>query len=100
VSPSATLSVYVQPRAKRTEVAGWHGAAIKIRLAAPPADGRANAELVRFVARTVGIPPSRVEIVAGATGRRKTLRLHGLTPEEALQRLALPKRAPDVLPLN
>jgi uncharacterized protein (TIGR00251 family) len=70
--------VHVVPRAKRTEVVGRHGDAIKIKLKAPPVDGAANAELVRFVAERLDIPRSAVTITAGHTGRRKTLQIEGI----------------------
>ena len=73
------LALHVQPGAKRTEVAGVHGdgtqARLKIRLAAPPVDGKANAELVRFLAEAFGVPRSRVTLVRGATSRQKTVRI-------------------------
>jgi uncharacterized protein (TIGR00251 family) len=76
---TARLVVHVVPRAKRTEVAGRHGDAIKIKLKAPPVDGAANAELVRFVAERLDVPRSDVTITAGHTGRRKTLEVAGIT---------------------
>jgi len=75
---TARLVVHVVPRAKRTEVAGRHGDAIKIKLKAPPVDGAANAELVRFVAERLDVPRSDVTITAGYTGRRKTLEIAGI----------------------
>ena len=78
---SAGVVVHVQPRAKRTAVAGRHGDAVKIRLAAPPVDGAANDELVRFVAETLRVPRAAVRITHGATGRRKTVVVDGLSPD-------------------
>lgn len=75
----ATVLIHVVPRARKTEIAGRHGDAIKIRLAAPPVDGAANAELVRFLAERLGVPRSAVQLVAGATGRRKTVSVAGAT---------------------
>ncbi|HXI35196.1 MAG TPA: DUF167 domain-containing protein [Gemmatimonadales bacterium] len=72
------LVVHVVPRAKRTEVVGRHGDAVKIKLKAPPVDGAANAELVRFVAEQLDIPRSAVTITAGHTARRKTLEIAGV----------------------
>jgi uncharacterized protein (TIGR00251 family) len=69
------LTLHVQPGAKRTEVAGVHGDALKLRLAAPPVDGAANAELLRFLADAFGVPSRRVAIVRGATSRRKVVRV-------------------------
>jgi len=74
--------VHVVPRARRTEVAGPYGDAIRIRIAALPVDGAANAELVRFLAERLGVARSRVEITAGASGRRKTVSVTGLSAEQ------------------
>jgi len=82
------LDVRVQPRAARSEVAGLHGERLRIRLQAPPVDGRANAALVEFVAGAFGITRARVTIEHGLTGRDKRLRLHDVpsipAPLEAL----------------
>lgn len=84
----ATINVHVVPRARSTEVAGRHGDAIRIRLAAPPVDGAANTELVRFLAERLGVARRAVSIVRGGSGRRKTLSVEGLTTETA-ERLLL-----------
>jgi len=76
----AAVAVHVVPRARRTEVVGRHGDAIKIRLAAPPVDGAANAELIRFVAARVGVPRGTVTITSGAAGRRKTVAVEHVSP--------------------
>ncbi|MFZ5510517.1 MAG: DUF167 domain-containing protein [Pseudomonadota bacterium] len=81
------LTVHVQPGAKRTEVAGVHGDALKIRLAAPPVDGKANDCLLAFLAERLGLARAAVELVSGATARRKRLRLAGVS-DAALERLA------------
>lgn len=83
--PSASIVVHVVPRAKTTEVAGRHGDAIRIRLAAPPVDGAANEELVRFLAERLDVPRSAVAIVRGASARRKTVAVHGVTTAAAVQ---------------
>jgi len=69
------LSVRVQPKASRDEIIGPHENALKIRITAPPVDGKANTHLIRFLAKTFGVPKSRVEIVSGETGRLKRLRI-------------------------
>jgi uncharacterized protein (TIGR00251 family) len=69
------LALHVQPGAKRTEAAGTHGDAMKLRLAAPPLEGKANAELVRFLAEAFGVPQRQVSIVHGETSRRKLVRV-------------------------
>lgn len=71
--------MHVVPRARRTEVTGRHGDAIRIRVAAPPVDGAANAELIRFVAERVGVARRAVTIASGAAGRRKTVTVDGVT---------------------
>ena len=85
---TARLVLHVQPRARRTEVAGRHGDAIKVRLAAPPVDGAANDELVRFLAERLGVTRAAVRIAAGAGSRRKTVEIDGLAEADALARLA------------
>ncbi len=82
-----TLTLHIQPGAKKTEVAGQHGEALKIRLAAPPVDGKANEALLRFVAETLGLPKSAVSLKSGQTSRRKVLEISGAT-SEAVARLA------------
>ena len=81
----ATLVVHVAPRARTTAVAGRHGDAIRIRVAAPPEDGAANAELVRFLAERLGVSRSAVAIAAGAAGRRKTVEIAGLATDAAVR---------------
>ena len=70
---SIVLEIHAQPGAKRTEVVGVHGGCLKIRLAAPPVEGRANAALVAFLAEQFGVPRSDVTILRGHTARRKTV---------------------------
>lgn len=82
------IALHIQPGAKRTEVAGEHGDALKIRLAAPPVDGKANEALVAFVAGCLGVPRSAVTIKSGHSSRRKVLAVAGVAPAEALARLA------------
>jgi uncharacterized protein (TIGR00251 family) len=84
---AADLIIHVQPRAAATEVVGPHGDAIKVRVAAPPVDGAANEELVRFLAERFGMRRADVSIVRGVTGRRKTIRIAGMKGTEARERL-------------
>lgn len=67
------LSVHARPGAKRTEVAGLHGDALKLHIAAPPLEGRANEELAAFVAKTLNVPKDKVRVVKGGASRRKTV---------------------------
>lgn len=84
---TASLTVHVVPRARATEIAGRHGDALKIRLAAPPVDGAANAELVRFLAERLGVPRTAVTIAAGHAGRRKTVKIEGVETAAAVRAL-------------
>lgn len=81
----ARLVVHVVPRAADSAVAGRHGDALKIRIAAPPADGDANNELVRFLAERLNVPRSAIAITAGASARRKTVSIAGLETAAALR---------------
>ena len=75
-----TLTLHIQPGAKKTEFAGLHGDALKIRLAAPPVDGKANEALIKFVADTLKLPKSAVNLKSGQTSRRKVLEIQGAKP--------------------
>ncbi|HUI80587.1 MAG TPA: DUF167 domain-containing protein [Bryobacteraceae bacterium] len=83
----ARVTVKVHPRARRTAIHGRLGDAYKLDLAAPPVDGKANEECVRFFAELAGVPRSRVRIVTGATGRVKVVEVEGITQEEIERRL-------------
>ena len=72
-----TLTLHIQPGAKRSEVTGLHGDALKIRLAAPPIEGRANEALLKFVAELCGVPPRQVELKQGAQSRHKVVAVSG-----------------------
>lgn len=85
--PSCRLNFKVIPGAPRDEIAGELGDAIRVKLRAPPVDGRANAALVAFLAEQLGLHASAVQLVAGATGRRKIVALAGVSLAEARQRL-------------
>ncbi|TMG83104.1 MAG: YggU family protein [Betaproteobacteria bacterium] len=82
---SVTLTIHAQPGAKKTEVAGVHGDALKIRVASPPDEGRANEELRRFLADAFGVPRRNVTLVRGDTGRRKTVRIASPTARPDLE---------------
>ena len=69
------LTLHVQPGASRTEVAGTHGDALKLRLAAPPVEGKANAELLRFLAEVFGVPRRNVTLLRGESSRAKVVRI-------------------------
>jgi uncharacterized protein len=77
------LLVSASPRASRTEVAGVAEGRLRVRVAAPPVEGAANEELVRFLARSFRVPQSAVTVTAGAAGRRKTVLVRGVAPAAA-----------------
>ena len=70
-----SLTVRVQPNARRDEIVGLHGDALKIKVAAPAVDNKANAALVDFLSETLGVPRPAIVIRHGATGRRKVLEI-------------------------
>ena len=75
----AVLEVLVQPRASRTRVVGEHDGRLKIQLAAPPVDGEGNAALLEFLAHALHVKKADVALLAGETGRRKRVRVAGLS---------------------
>jgi uncharacterized protein (TIGR00251 family) len=79
------IDVQVQPRASRDEIVGPHGDCIKVRITAPPVEGRANTHLTEFLAAGFGVPKSQVALVSGTGTRRKRLRIRA------------PRRLPEVL---
>ena len=82
------LHVRVQPRAARAEIAGWRpDGALGVRVTAAPVDGRANAAVGTLLAAALGVRASAVEIVRGATGRDKYVRVAGLTLDDVIRRL-------------
>jgi uncharacterized protein (TIGR00251 family) len=85
----ARLTVKVHPRAKRSALSGRLGEAWKLALAAPPVDGKANEECVRFLAEFAGVPRSRVRIVTGLTSRLKVVEIEGVSQEDLERRLAI-----------
>jgi uncharacterized protein len=94
------LDVHVQPRAGRTAVVGRHGAALKLRVAAPPADGRANDATCALVARTLGVKGSAVSLVSGATSRTKRVRIDGVDGADAGRALTRAIAASEARPGN
>lgn len=81
------LHLYVQPGASKTETAGLYGNALKIRVQAPPVDGKANKALRAFLSGILSVPLSRIQLLKGETGRKKTVLIHGLPLQEAQTRL-------------
>lgn len=87
VDGGSLLRIHVQPRASRTEIAGRHGDALKVRLKSPPVDGAANEELLRFLAGMLEVPRATLSLVRGGSSRAKTIQVTGLDPAAVLGRL-------------
>ena len=85
----ALITIQVQPKASKSECVGLHGDALKIRVAAPPIDGRANEALLAFLAKQLNVPPSALVIHAGAGGRHKRVLCTTLNAADVLARLGL-----------
>jgi len=75
---SCTLAIKAIPNAPRNEIVGWLGAALKIKIHAPPVEGKANDALCEFLAETLGLPRRGVTVVRGDTSRQKIVRIDGL----------------------
>ena len=78
------LFLHCQPGAKKTEVKGVHGDRLKIRLAAPPVEGRANDVLIAWLSKALSVPTARIQLMSGDTGRQKRVRISGIQIEQAL----------------
>lgn len=74
-----TLTLHVQPGAKRTEVVGLHGESLKVKLAAPPVEGKANEALLRYLADFFSVPLRQVELKQGGQSRHKVIVITGST---------------------
>jgi uncharacterized protein (TIGR00251 family) len=83
---SLLLSLHVQPRAGRNELAGLHGEALKLRLTTPPVDGRANKAVIAFLAGLLGVSKSAIHIKSGLHSRSKKVVLTGID-EKTVRRL-------------
>ena len=83
----ARIAVRLAPRAARDELAGVRDGVLHVRVTAPPVDGQANRALCRLIARRAGVAPSRVEVVRGARGRDKLVRVDGIELAELLAAL-------------
>ena len=81
---TVTFDVRVVPRASRTAVAGEHDGALRVRVAAPPVEGAANEELLRFLARELGVPVRAVEIISGHASKSKRVRVAGASVERLI----------------
>ena len=83
----ARIRVRLTPRAARDTIAGWQDGVLRVRVTAPPVEGRANAALERLLAGALGLPKTAVRVVGGEQSRDKTVAVEGIAQEEALRRL-------------
>jgi uncharacterized protein (TIGR00251 family) len=84
---AVVLTLHIQPGARKTEICGLHGDALKIRLAAPPVDGKANDCLIAFLAERLSLARNAIDLISGASARSKRVRIHGVSIETVTQRL-------------
>ena len=82
------IRVYVQPKASKNEIAGVQEGALKVRLTAPPIEGKANKECTGFLAKLFKLPKSNIEILQGRKSRHKKFLLRGLTTKKAAEILS------------
>ena len=82
-----TIRVRVQPRSPRTEIAGEHAGAIKLKVAAPPVDGKANEECRRYLAKLLKVSAASVEIISGGSSRDKVIRIYNISARRILEAL-------------
>lgn len=85
----AMLGVKVVPGSRREEIVGWLGERLKVKVAAPPEDGRANEAVCRLIATTLGVGVRTVSVVSGHSRPEKTLRIEGVAPETLASRLGV-----------
>jgi len=78
------LKVYLQPKSSKNEILGPYRDGIKVKVIAPPIEGKANEALIRFLAKEFGISPSCIEMIRGHHSREKTLRISGVSLQERL----------------
>jgi uncharacterized protein (TIGR00251 family) len=88
------VSVRVTPRGGHDAIMGWQDGVLRVRLAAPPVDGRANESLVRFLAKVVGVPPRSVRLVGGDHSRAKRVAIDRVDSRSLRQRLGIPADVP------
>jgi uncharacterized protein (TIGR00251 family) len=79
---AVTIDILVQPRASRAKIGPMHDGRIKIAVTAPPVDGEANAAVIELLARRLGIARGNIEVVAGASSRRKTIKIENVTAQQ------------------
>ena len=82
------LDVWIQPKAAKDEVVGFYDNALKVRVTAPPVEGKANKQLIKILSERLGVPAGRIHLRSGRTGRRKTVEIVGVSRDEINRRLS------------
>jgi len=85
------LKVYLQPKSSKNEVVGSYRDGIKVKITAPPIDGKANEALIRFLAKELGVSPSCIKITRGQHSREKTLKISGDIKQDLLKKMEIIK---------
>jgi uncharacterized protein (TIGR00251 family) len=83
------IKIYLQPKASKNEIVGPYRDGIKVKVTAPPIEGKANDALIRFLSKELGISPSSIEIVKGHHSREKTLKISGNLDQELMKKLQI-----------
>ena len=84
---AVTIKIRVQPRAPRTEIVGEHAGALKLRVSAPPVEGKANEECRRYLAKLLKVSATSVEIISGDSSRDKVIRVSNISALRVLEAL-------------
>jgi uncharacterized protein (TIGR00251 family) len=84
------IKIYLQPKSSKNEIVGPYRDGIKVKVTAPPREGKANEALIRLLAKKLGIPPSSIEILKGDHSREKTLRISGDLGQELMKKSNIP----------
>jgi uncharacterized protein (TIGR00251 family) len=84
MAESCRLEIKAVPNASRSEVVGWLGDCLKVKVHAPPEEGKANAELCSFLAKMLGLPKGAVRLGRGASSRSKVLEIEGMSEEQMM----------------
>ncbi len=82
---AVSFSIRVIPRASRSEIVGEHDGALKVKLASPPVDGAANAELIKLLAKKFGVSKNDIEIVSGETSKNKRIKINNLSKSKFVE---------------
>ncbi len=82
IKGGVVLRFHVVPRSSKTAVCGVHESALKLKVKAPPVDGKANQEIIRFLSKSLGVPKSAIKLSSGASSRQKEFFIEGIGPRE------------------